>query len=388
MPNLAIVVIGYNRPHALSRLLDSLDRVAFDGHQVPLIISLDRSGNEEVQRVAEAFAWKHGPKTVRTFPQRLGLKKHVLACGDLTRDHEHLIVLEDDLYVSRNLYRFATQAIAFYQHDDRIAGISLYTHLWNVACDRPFLPLDDASDVFFMQYACSWGQIWSRDKWNRFVEWLAQHEGDFHPDPSIPFNVAEWSDHSWLKHHIRYCIETDRFFVYPRVGLSTNFSDKGQHNVGQENGYQIVLQERGSEPYRFLSLDDSRAVYDAFFESRALGRALGIDAAELCVDLYGIKRNQAKARYWLTLEPAGYKVLRTFDLAFRPQESNVLHEVPGNSIKLYDTSIQAPMAPEPEGGLEDALVKYDVRSLSYKALLRYALRMVVRRLRAKLSGKG
>ncbi|GLH74830.1 hypothetical protein GETHLI_33320 [Geothrix limicola] len=388
MPNLAIVVIGYNRPHALLRLLNSLDCVAFDGHQVPLIISLDRSGNEEVQRVAEAFTWRHGAKTVRTFPQRQGLKQHVLACGDLTRDHEHLIVLEDDLYVSRNLYRFAVQAIDFYKDDDRIAGISLYTHLWNVACDRPFLPLDDASDVYFMQYACSWGQIWSRDKWNRFVEWFRQHEGDFQAGPAIPFNVAEWSEHSWLKHHIRYCIETDRFFVYPRAGLSTNFSDKGQHNVGQENGYQIPLQERGSEPYRFLALQDSRAVYDAFFESLALAEPLGVDPRDLCVDLYGIKRNQAGARYWLTLEPAGHKVLRTFDLAFRPQESNVLHGVPGSAIKLYDTSVAAPVAPGPEGGLEDALVKYDVRSLSYKALLRFAFRMALRRLKAKLSGRG
>lgn len=387
MTDLAIVVVGYDRPHSLSRLLGSLNRVAFDGQRIPLIISLDRSGDEMVTAVAEAFSWSHGDKIVRTFPQRLGLKQHVLACGDLTRDFEHLIVLEDDLYVSQNLYRFAVQAIDFYRDDDRIAGIALYNHLWNVACDRPFMPLDDRFDAYFMQFACSWGQIWSRDKWSRFRDWYRKHGNDFQPGPAIPPNVVQWSDHSWLKYHIRYCIETGRFFVYPRVGLSTNFSDKGQHNAGQENGYQIPLQEAYSKQYHFPRLDGSRAVYDAFFESMALGDALGIAPEELCVDLYGIKRNRANARYWLTLEPAACKVLKTFDLAFRPHESNVLHEVPGAFIKLYDTSLASEATAHVQEDLRDALVKYDVRSLSYKALLRYSLHILMRRLKAKLTGK-
>jgi hypothetical protein len=387
MTNLAIVVVGYDRPHSLSRLLDSLDRVAFDGQRVPLIISLDRSGNEAVTRVAEAFTWNHGEKTVRTFPQRLGLKQHLLTCGDLTQDFEHLVVLEDDLYASPNLYRYAVQAIERYGDDDRIAGIALYCHLWNVACHRPFLPLDDPFDAFFMQYACSWGQVWSRDKWRRFLDWHRQHENDFRPDPAIPPYVAQWSDHSWLKHHIRYCIETGRYFVYPRVGLTTNFSDKGQHNLGRENGYQIPLQEPCSRAYRFPTLAESRAVYDAYFESLMLGEALGIDPDELCVDLYGLKGNRAGRRYWLTLEPAAFKILKSFDLALRPHEANILHGLPGEAIKLYDTAMRAPSAPAYPGDLQDALVKYDVRNLSYKALLRYSLRFLLRRLKAKVAGK-
>jgi len=388
MTDLAIVVVGYDRPHSLSRLLDSLNRVAFDGRRVPLIISLDRSGNEAVTRVAESFTWNHGDKTVRTFPQRLGLKQHILTCGDLTRDFENLVVLEDDLYVSQNLYRFAVQAIEFYRDDDRVAGIALYTHLWNVACHRPFLPLDDPSDGFFMQYACSWGQIWSREKWRRFMDWHRQHDDDFHPDPAIPPYVAQWSDHSWLKHHIRYCIETGRFFLYPRVGLSTNFSDRGQHNAGQENGYQIPLQEPYAKAYRFPALDDSRAVYDAFFESMTLGEALGIDPGELCVDLYGLKGNREGRRYWLTLEPAAFKILKSFDLAFRPQEANILHGAPGEAIKLYDTSVRSASRVPFPGDLRDALVKYDVRNISYKDLLRYSLRFLAMRLKTKVARKG
>jgi hypothetical protein len=387
MTDLAIVVVGYDRPHSLSRLLDSLNRVAFDGHRVPLVISLDRSGHEAARQAAEAFIWNHGDKTIRTFPQRLGLKQHILTCGELTRDHEHLIVLEDDLYVSENLYRFAVQAIEFYRQDDRIAGIALYKHLWNVACDRPFMPLEEDFDAYFMQYACSWGQIWSRDKWNRFVDWYRDHGDDFRPVPAIPPNVVQWSDHSWLKHHIRYCIETGRYFVYPRVGLSTNFSDKGQHNLGQENGYQIPLQEPYAKTYRFPTIEESRAIYDAFFESLALDEALGISARELCVDLYGIKQNRANARYWLTPLDADYKVIKSFDLAFRPHEANIQRGIPGDVIRLYDTSIPSTSKVHSRQDLRDVLVKYDVRSLSYKDLLKYSLHIFMRQLKAKLTGK-
>jgi len=387
MKDLAIVVVGYDRPHSLSRLLDALNRVAFEGHRVPLIISLDRSGNEEVQRVAEAFTWDHGDKRVRTFPERQGLKRHILACGDLTRDHEHLIVLEDDLYVSENLYRYAVQAIEAYQDDDRVAGLALYSYLWNEGCHRPFQPLDSPFDAYFMQYACSWGQIWSREKWGRFVEWHRQHGDDLQSNPDLPRNVVKWSDHSWLKHHIRYCIETGRCFVFPRVALTTNFSDRGQHAHGEENGYQVPLQEPHARAYKFPGFGESRAVYDAFFESTALGETLGIDPAELCVDLYGTRGNATRRRYWLTMESANHGVVKSFGLALRPHEANVLRGVPGEAIFLYDTSQSAVSAPQAVGDLSDTQVKYDVRNLSYKTLLRYSLRYAFRQFLAKLPGK-
>ena len=385
MTPLAIVVVGYDRPDSLSRLLDSLNQVAFEGHRVPLIISLDRSGNAAVEKVAETFTWKHGDKTVRTFPQRLGLKRHILACGDLTRDHEHLIVLEDDLYVSENLYHYAVQAISAYRDDDRVAGLALYSYLWNEGCHRPFQPLDSPCDAYFVQSACSWGQIWSRGKWDQFMDWYRQHGDDFPPDPAIPRNVTRWSDQSWLKHHIRYCIETGRFFVFPRVALSTNFSDRGQHAHGQENGYQVPLQEPHTRTYRFPAFEESTAVYDAFFESMALGGVLGIAPGELCVDLYGAKRNAAKRRYWLSMEPANHGIVKSFGLAMRPHEANVLRGIPGESIFLYDTSMPADKNPRTPGDFRDAGVKYDVRNLSYKTLLRYSLRYMFRQLMAKLT---
>lgn len=46
----------------------------------------------------------------------------------------------------------------------------------------------------------------------------------FKDDATLPQNLFTWSEKSWLKFHDRYCIETNRYFVYPYVSLSTNYS--------------------------------------------------------------------------------------------------------------------------------------------------------------------
>jgi hypothetical protein len=119
----------------------------------------------------------------------------------------------------------------------------------------------------------------------------------------------------------------------------------------------------------------------------ALSVPLGVEAGELCVDLYGIKGNRVQARYWLTLERADFQVRDSFDLAFRPHEANILHHVPGETIQLYDTAARGPSPLPPGRDLQDVLVKYDVRSLSYKSLLRYSLRFLLGRVKAKLLRK-
>ena len=81
----AIVVVGYNRLHGLKRLLENLNSCNYPDYDVPLIISIDASGNEEVYNLAKKFNWNHGTKYVNIERERLGLKKHILQCGSLTR---------------------------------------------------------------------------------------------------------------------------------------------------------------------------------------------------------------------------------------------------------------------------------------------------------------
>lgn len=374
----AIVAIGYNRPDCMIRLLDSLNNADYNGDKVPLIISIDNSGNDAVYRVAEEFKWAHGEKLIKTYPQRLGLRRHILTCGDFTKQYEHIAVFEDDLYVSESFYSFAKKAADFYKNDDRIAGIALYSHSWDQGSNRPFAPINDQYDIYFMQYACSWGQVWSEEKWTKFISWYKQNKS-FIPSPYIPENVIRWPDSSWLKYHIKYCIETNRFFVYPKVALSTNFGEQGQHIIKKSSVYQVPLQFNYLREYIFPSFEESIAKYDAFFEFINISDYLGFCSNDICVDLYGMKNNSLNQRYWLTLKSADYKRVQSFDMSMRPHEMNVIKKINGDKIHLYDTSTKNNQRVK-RVDIEILKLEYDIKNIPFRRLLKYILATIVNRM--------
>ncbi len=103
-----------------------------------------------------------------------------------------VIILEDDLFVSPYFYDYAIQALEYYESDENIGGISLYNHVDEDMTEFPFVPIQDDSDVYFIQFPSSWGQAWSSKQWKAFREWYAQQ-----PDISkirISPQALSWSE--------------------------------------------------------------------------------------------------------------------------------------------------------------------------------------------------
>ncbi|WLE95567.1 MAG: hypothetical protein QTN59_12860 [Candidatus Electrothrix communis] len=338
----AIVVVGFNRLHTLERLLDSLLVADYpSGKKIPLIISLDycvEEGANQVKEFADSVHWPYGSKEIILHSCRLGLKEHILRCGDLTEKYDSVIVLEDDLFVSPAYYRYSIDALKFFQDDDRIAGISLYSHKSNPCLYRDFEPLHGGGDNYFLQFASSWGQVWSRKHWRDFRDWYDQGQV-VHVDDPLPDEVIAWPETSWLKFFIKYMVVCDKFFVYPRVSLSTNFGDPGTHFRGYISFFQVPILTQGKK-YNFISLCDSLAVYDAFFElfPEVLNKIIEKYRVEdYAVDLYG-KKSPAKV--------GAAKVLTTqqcelFDHSYGkkmvPLLLNVIFNIPGEGIYFAPT---------------------------------------------------
>ena len=111
MSNYALVVIGYNRIPGMLRLLESIEHAEYGNDQVTLIVSLDNCGDSGPEEAAKSFRWTHGEKIVRTFPERQGLRNHILSCGDFLKEYDAIAVLEDDLLVSPAYYQYMKQAV-------------------------------------------------------------------------------------------------------------------------------------------------------------------------------------------------------------------------------------------------------------------------------------
>lgn len=328
-----ICCITYNRKGSLERLLKSLDSAFYD-EPVTLIISIDKSNSDVIEEYADSFSWKHGEKRILKHKSNLGLRKHILSCGELLNEYESIIILEDDISVSPSFYVYARQCVERYKEDYSCAGISLYNFPLNYHNQLPFVAMHSNSDVFKMYCAQSWGQVWMRRQWFDFKKWYDEHNEEFSEQPHLPASICSWPKSSWLKYHTKYCIEKNKYFIYPYVSLSTNNGDAGTHAAARNTAYQAPLLYGVKDNFEL----NPTVVYDAFFENDNLSEYLGLRKNEVCVDLYGEKNNRENRRYWLTLKKEKkYKIVKSFGLDFKPMDANVITNNPGCQIFLYDT---------------------------------------------------
>lgn len=359
---LPVVVVAFNRARSLKRLLGSLNDAIYTVDDVPLIISIDKGdSNQDVLAVAESFVWEHGEKKVVYQETNLKLRKHVLQCGDYALKYGNVIVLEDDLYVSKYFYQYAESALKFTQDNNRIGGISLYNHRFNVESAEPFESIDDGYDNWYFQFASSWGEAWSKSQWERFKEWY-EKSPNIDDCAQIPLYVRKWSQSSWLKYFIAYLIEKDLYFLYPHKSLTTNFGDAGTHVNKNNTNHQVPIQN-GEITYKFSELEMSKAVYDAYYENVYLQTKI-IDGQKVLVDLYGKKTIEPdKLHYVVSRQALPYKIVKKFGCNMRPHEENILREIEGDDFFLYDMNSRVDTKPR-----TDAIRKaqYNLRYIDKK----------------------
>lgn len=374
---IAIVAVGYNRPDSLARLLHSLERATYDYEEIPLIISIDHSGNKEVIRVAEAFEWVHGEKIVLARPERLGLRRHIISCGDMTEEYGAVMILEDDLYVSPDFYNYAMQVLEYYGENDKIAGIGLNIERVLLESPYPFFPLHRGDDVFFMQNGTSWGQVWNRRMWKAFRSWY--DENPVMPDNvNVLIELQNYPDSSWAKYFQTYLVEKDKYYVYSYESLTTNFGDAGVHFTSESSVSQSLL-FYGKKKYRMADFENG-VKYDLYGEPIGLGAYLDIPEEELTCDLWRRKRPEAYGRFLLTCGERPYKKVKSFGLCMKPMELNVMEQIPGEDICLYDRreSVQGVNA---DKSLRIKYLEYGYGVINGRDLMRWIIDRMRRKVR-------
>ena len=384
MESFAIVLVCFNRIEGLKRLLKSLENADYDNRKdVTLIFSIDNSSTDIVEKYAKNYQWEYGDKIIRTFETRQGLKKHILQCGDYTKEYDVVVVLEDDISVSSSFYRYATQAAKFYENDDNIAGISLYNFQknwlnWNLR----FEPMKEHYDTYFMKIAQSWGQVWTEKKWVKFKEWYLKNK-EFEKSDILPQYLNNWPETSWLKYHDKYCIETNRFFVYPYFALSTNNSDVGEHANISCNDYQVDIQCDKKE-FLFPVFNENAVKYDEYMNRIGLAKYLGLEEGQLTVDLYGTVRKRLWKEYVLTAcKYDGVNCEKTFSLSLRPIELSIMCGRIGEGIYLY----KANDIKKKNKSSNYELLKYSFRTSDWKTMLKFSVQLTFKEIKSKCKVK-
>lgn len=345
----AIVVATYNRPKALQRLLKSIAKADYQGYEnIPLVISIDGGGSIECKQIAEEFVWEYGEKRVIAHIENMGLKAHILSCGDLTEQYGAIIMLEEDLYISPYFYAYSVQTTSYYYAEEKIAGISLFSFKNNDLSGTPFEPLNNGYDVFFAQVPSSCGQVWTKQQWTRFRIWLKEHENK-PVSRHLPKDVRiVWPDNSsWKKYYYSYIVENDLYFVIPYVSYSTNMGDKGEHFAEPTLMFQTRLMEYPTY-LKLCPFNKDNVVYDAYFELLPeTFRRLGVlQDYDVTIDLAGAKPLQdIETPYLLSIKPCA-KPICSFGMCYSPIEVNIIENNEYGHIYLGKTQDFSPTRDE------------------------------------------
>jgi hypothetical protein len=336
-----IVVVAFNRPRSLERLLSSLKN-SRNISNAKLIISIDNKApdNIPVKNMADEFEWPYGEKEVIYQEKKLGLRQHILRCGDLTQKYGSVIILEDDLYVSPFFYDCATQALNYYADETNIAGVSLYSQPAEDMYEMPFNPLKDESDVYFLQFPSSWGQAWTKDQWSDFRSWLEKNP-DISNMPISDIIIYNWPESSWKKLFCAYLADQNKYFVYPRISLTTNFNDPGTNYLEDINYDGQAPLKFFDQPFILKKFSDSFCKYDPYFELTAESVKYFLPSLkdfQFELDLYGHKEiSKIKSPFVITSRPVK-KYITGYQRSLKPHDSNIIFDLKGNEFFLCEKS--------------------------------------------------
>lgn len=379
----AIVAVGYNRPDGMKRLLDSIGKATFNFDDVPLIISIDESNrSDEVEAVAKAFDWKYGTKEIRRFPERQGLRKHIVQCGDYSEKYGAVIILEDDLVVAEDFYSYVSAAHEKYGDDEEICGVALYSYGCNVFTHYNFIPLPSLSDVYLGGMVVTWGQSWNARQWKNFKAWYFEHEGKLPSlNPNIPQVISSWT-RSWGRYFASFIAEKHLYYVYPYRARTTCFSDFGEHNkvTVPVTFVQVPLMRGCPQMYNMGEVTEL-VKYDCFYE-RVLSKedkVCGISGNDICLDLGNMKTIAEGKRYVVTNTKLPYKEITSFALTLRPASLNVTECIPGEQLHMYDMEghndlIRKWKDNRPHYEANHLRIRYEYHDVSWRTMKFYSLK--------------
>ena len=273
-----VILIAWNRPESLQRLVRSLSNAEYDTNaRISLTFALDFAGNSSVDAAIDAIAdslstWPYGVVRVQRRRERAGLRDNVLgAWRPGSDDDPPAVFLEDDIEVSPLWWHWLQACLRQYAASPSLLGVSLFTpdemnepflNSYRRLRDGREIPMcgwqaqhartkgrNATSAVLFGQ-PMSWGALYFANGWRRFLrhaaslrakpvtelprvgcpEWL--HAEDPHCDHRR-IAVNRWGASSWKRLLVLHMLSEGLYMVYPnmpgRTSFSTNHVEQGVH---------------------------------------------------------------------------------------------------------------------------------------------------------------
>lgn len=239
-----IVLFVYNRPEHTLQTLSALTSCDLASESILYIFAdgpKENASEEQLKKIADVrsiIRKSNWCKEVRIIErsENFGLANNVIhAVSSVLESSENIIVLEDDIVVSRGFLRYMNDALEIYKNDATVGGVSGFCYHEESKSKH---------ENFLLPIACSWSwgtwkHVWSLfEKDPKKIAEIIQEQkriNDFnfgnYPFFEMLKDQMEGKVDSWAIRFYGTLFINQLHFVYPRLSLVSNigFGDLSTH---------------------------------------------------------------------------------------------------------------------------------------------------------------
>ncbi len=251
-----IILFTYKR--IPDQLIDSLLKNNLSSKSDLIIYSDGAKSSFDEDDISEARKYLKcivGFKSIKIIeaPKNKGLANSIIdGVSEVLDEYGKIIVLEDDLIVSKDFLEYMNDALNFYDADKKI---------WSIAGYGPKLPCLDnyEDDLYLSTRGSSWGWATWKDRWDT-IDWEVKDFDNLKQDKDLQnkFNLGGNDMYKMLELQmlgkidswaIRWCysqFKLNAYTVYPKRSkvINNGFSDnKGTHNSGYNDKLTVELDD-------------------------------------------------------------------------------------------------------------------------------------------------
>ncbi len=251
--NAPIAIFCYNRPVHLEHTLQSLLKCA-EAKQNPVYFFcdgpkdyLDAKKTAAVNEVVHRYA-HHFNSQIHLQKSNQGLATSIInGVTAVLSNHDNIIVLEDDIEVSKDFLLFMNVALSEHQNQPNVCSCSGY-----------LMPIDTSniqSSTLLLPRASSWGWSTWKDRWLS-VDWDEAVKDDFLVDKSLQQEFGKWGGEdlipmmkkqligkidSWLVRWAYHHFKTRSYCLFPKESLAVN---RGNDGTGTHSPKSTIYQPK------------------------------------------------------------------------------------------------------------------------------------------------
>jgi hypothetical protein len=263
-----VIIFAYNRAEELCRTLEALfSCIGIEEHSIYIFCDGQKNENDKVKtnQVKTYLKLFEGQKsiTIQYAEFNKGLAKSIIeGVTQIFEKYESVIVLEDDLIVSKNFLLYMNQAINFYKNEEIVYSISGYSPILTDV-------IIENQDIYFTPRANSLGWATWKNRWEK-VDWEVLTYNSFKYNllaqcqfakggidlPGMLRNQMNGRINSWAIRWVYHQYLTRQVTVYPsisklnHIGIGANAT-----NTKRTFRFETILDDGSQTVFSFKVFD-------------------------------------------------------------------------------------------------------------------------------------